>query len=323
VANALARPAFQAALASPGFRAALQDLHFAWAMARMRGGCEEFGCGGNSPLVDGPKTNHGAFHELNLGGQPNTAGFAVVGIRMGSTPYAITVAGATVVARARKSNATALTGAALVGLVLDLRDLTGSRYTLHISGAGTTRYWAGAPDSVPTYSLTYVSATHAEPKPLCTAGINEAILFAGDRYDATTKTVTATGSATKGWVNIACAGTALAKLHLTRHTEAGQVVQTTAAERQAMLKMFTADVCGDGTSFTVHGQPLLWSDAKGVTRFAATPASREAVWNESGAVCLDTPRRPELAAAIAARCGARLPRCGPADLRGYVTSANP
>jgi Flp pilus assembly protein TadD len=52
VANALARPAFQAALASPGFRAALQDLHFAWAMARMRGGCDEFGCGGNSPIVD-------------------------------------------------------------------------------------------------------------------------------------------------------------------------------------------------------------------------------------------------------------------------------
>jgi len=54
IASALARPAFQAALASPGFRAALLDLHLAWAMAHgVRGGCDEFGCGSNSPVVDG------------------------------------------------------------------------------------------------------------------------------------------------------------------------------------------------------------------------------------------------------------------------------
>jgi len=54
IASALARPAFQAALASPGFRAALLDLHLAWAMAHgVRGGCDDFGCGTNSPVVDG------------------------------------------------------------------------------------------------------------------------------------------------------------------------------------------------------------------------------------------------------------------------------
>jgi len=55
VASAVARPAFKAALASPGFRAALLDLHFAWAMAQgLRGGCDDdFGCMGNSPVVDG------------------------------------------------------------------------------------------------------------------------------------------------------------------------------------------------------------------------------------------------------------------------------
>jgi hypothetical protein len=53
IASALARPAFQAALASPGFRAALLDLHLAWAMAHgVRGGCDDFGCGMNSPVVD-------------------------------------------------------------------------------------------------------------------------------------------------------------------------------------------------------------------------------------------------------------------------------
>src|SRR6185295_18525269 len=110
------------------------------------------------------------------------------------------------------------------------------------------------------------------------------------------------------------------------HTEASQVVPTTAAQRQAMLKMFTADVCGDGTSFTVQGQPLVWADANGVTSFVKPPGSLEAIWNEGGALCLDTPRRPELAPAIATRCGARLPRCGAlsaaARAGGYVTSAN-
>jgi hypothetical protein len=85
--------------------------------------------------------------------------------------------------------------------------------------------------------------------------------------------------------------------------------------------MLTGDVCGDGTSFTVHGQPLLWKDEKSVTTFTATPASIEAVWGDTGAVCLNEPRRPEFAEKIAAQCG-KLPRCSDSS-RGYVTSANP
>ena len=116
--------------------------------------------------------------------------------------------------------------------------------------------------------------------------------------------MTATGGATAGWVNIACATTALAKLFLVRHTEASQTQTTTRAERQAMLKMFTADVCGDEhVSFTVHGQPLYWEDSKGITRFPPSPRRLEAIWNENGAVCLDRPRRPDLADAIRNHCG--------------------
>jgi hypothetical protein len=174
---------------------------------------------------------------------------------------------------------------------------------------------------VPTYSLTYMSAAQMSPQPLCTAGVNEAILFSGERYDAVRKTVTATGPATDGWVNIACATTVLAKLLLERHTEASQDVPTTRDERQAMLKMFTADVCGDGTSFTVHGQPLFWADAKGITRLPNAPSRLEAVWDESGAVCLEHARRPELLTAIETRCG-RLPRCTPQS-SGHVISAIP
>lgn len=268
-----------------------------------------------------PGTSMRAFHELNVHGLPNAAGLSLVRARHGGGFYSIDAVGSSVSAHSRTPGTRALTGIDLIGMELELRDAAGGRFAIQVAGAGETTYWAGPAETVPTYNLTSTSAKHPQPQPLCTAGENQAILFAGDRYDADRKTVTATGPATAGWFNIACAGTALAKLHLTRHTEASEgAVKTTAVERQAMFKMFTADVCGDGTAFTVHGQPLLWADANHLAMFAARPASLEAVWTDRGAVCLDTPRRPELAAAIAARCG-QLPHC--TNQRGYVISANP
>jgi hypothetical protein len=65
----------------------------------------------------------------------------------------------------------------------------------------------------------------------------------------------------------------------------------------------------------------LWKDEKNVTTFSATPADIEAVWRDTGAVCLNEPRRPEFARKIAAQCG-KLPRCSESS-RGYVTSAIP
>jgi hypothetical protein len=262
-----------------------------------------------------------SFHELNLHGLPNAAGFAVIGVRLGNEAYDLEVKGSTVTAHPRTGSGARPTGTALVGLVIDMRDTTGASYALRFAAAGATAYWAGSLETVATYAFTYTSAAQQEPKPLCTAGLNEAIVFTGDRYDAGSKTVIATGAATRGWINIACASTALAKLFLVRHTEASQEVPTTRAERQAMLKMFTADVCGDGTSFTVHGQPLFWSDVKGITRFPDAPMTLEAVWNEQGAVCMEQPRRSNLAADIKAHCGT-LPRCT-SQSRGHVASANP
>lgn len=262
-----------------------------------------------------------SFHELNLHGLPNAAGFTVVDVRYGNKPYDLEVSGSMVTAHPRAANEAALSGATMVGLTINLRDTMGAWFALRFAATGTTKYWAGSSSLVATYSLTYTTSVEQVPQPLCTAGVNEAILFAGDRYDAARKTVIATGSATRGWMNVACATTALAKLFLVRHTDASQEVPTTPAERQAMLKMFTADACGDGTSFTQHGQPLFWSDAKGITRFPDAPRSLEAVWNENGAVCMEHPRRPELAQAITERCGP-LPRCT-ARSHGHVVSANP
>jgi hypothetical protein len=259
-----------------------------------------------------------------MGGLPNAAGFAVLGVRKGTTAYTVEGVGASIAARPQSAGAPRLEDASLVDLVFDLRDSADRRYTLRIAATDTTRFWAEPQGSVRTYVLTHTAGTGSTPRPLCTTGVNEAVLVAGDRYDSLDKSVVATGAAASGWINVACAGTALAKLYLTRHTEASQIVVTTRGERQAMFKMFTADVCGDGTSFTVHGQPLLWADAKGITKFASAPASIEAIWNDTGAACLDTPRVPKLASSIAARC--RRPSCGGATTpagRGHAISANP
>jgi hypothetical protein len=298
------------------------------------GGCDDWGCGMNSPIVDGAaidtppvrsaSASVGSFHELHMGGLPNAAGFKVTAVRKGGAAYTVAATSSAIVAQPRTGDTAPLEGSSLVDLVFELRSAADRVYALRIAATNTTRFWAGPLEPVRTYTLTYTAAGSSTPRPLCTAGINEAILFAGDRYDAVRRTVIASGNATSGWINIACAGTALAKLYLTRHTEASQTVPTTRSERQAMLKMFGADVCGDGSSFTTHGHALLWADAKGITTFASTPATIEGIWTDQGAVCLDHPRHPELAGAIAARCPP--PSCGGATspgARGQVISANP
>ena len=262
---------------------------------RTTSGTGVFGCDAvapmlnrNSPIIDGAAINGHRFHELNVKGTPNATGFVVTAVK---------------------------------GRQIEVRDPSGMAHTILIAAVGSVTMPVGTAEKVPTYKMTYTNATQPVPQPLCAGGENEAITFSGDRYDAATKTIIATGEETRGWINIACQGTALAKMYLNRHTEVSQRVATTRAERQAVLKMLTGDVCGDGTSFTVPGQPLLWQDQKSVTTFAAPPASIEAVWSDTGAVCLNEPRRPELASKIAAQCG-KLPRCSEST-RGYVTSAIP
>ena len=128
-----------------------------------------------------------------------------------------------------------------------------------------------------------------------------ALAFAGDHYDNARKTVWPAGSTS---FNLACQGTAMAKMHLMRHTTAGRYVSqgleqvTSWEQRQALLKMLVADYCGDGRAFTDGPRPLRWALANGSypTERVAQPvdlSSRrrvEAIWGPEGAICLNTPR---------------------------------
>jgi hypothetical protein len=163
-------------------------------------------------------------------------------------------------------------------------------------------------------------------------GNASAILFAGDRYSPDTMKVIATATEPAGnpaedvgqWFNIACAGTAMAKMHRYRYTHAAQQVggmngrTTTRDQRTAFLKMLTADYCGTGTPFTVDGQAVEFRDRMGLVTPAAPAhlaapieasadsSSVESVWTSGGALCLSRPRRerddPGIRARILRHC---------------------
>ena len=219
------------------------------------------------------------------------------------------------------------------------------RFLFRMSREPDGQTWRRAPNCQPENSTAPLLRAAALPRPVAHACVEEdftsrrmicrgeqddttmqshlAIVFEGDRYDLGNKTIrefdkraplaagAADGEEGSGaaWFNLACAGTAAAKMHLLNQTRAGVLYQypdpvparsTTIAQRQAVLKMLTADYYGNGQSFTVNGRPLLYTDSEGWFPFRdwvtvdvedqGAIASIEAVWGPDGAVCLDTPR---------------------------------
>ena len=131
---------------------------------------------------------------------------------------------------------------------------------------------------------------------------NSAIFYEGDHFDAEHKKVSEEPDPTKGWFNLACAGAVPAKMHLLRHTRAGSdsTHHTKPPQRTAMVKMLTADYCGNGKAWTADGTSLRYKDARDWYTYTpdpfnpmnpATYGKIEAVWGPDGALCLNDPRR--------------------------------
>jgi hypothetical protein len=273
--------------------------------------CPTFMCGTNSPVI----ANFG-FWELNLppslgvAGLPNNVGMQVVEFVQGSQAYLPRVVGGRLFA---VSSSTTLAGAALTGGWFYLRN--GSRiFKLQVTDVSSVDAWAvttgGNHVMLETYSLDWTEFVNGSwgrfqnlcnnppsresPDLLTMTGANtyRTLLFEGDRILADKKLDTGVDTT---WFNLGCAGSALAKMALTGHTEAAHVAgtfTTTLAERQTMLKMLAADYCGDGTAFTVAGQPLNWADDHNTMKFISLPAQLvlESRWTATGAACLNQPR---------------------------------
>ena len=293
--------------------------------------CKPWGCGDNSPVLD----NHG-FHELHRRGRamPNPDGLFINVFRKGGSKYQIDLVGTNLVGR-DAGGAVTLQNAALVGAIIEVRSVRDPSfwYDLEIKQVtvGGAAYWQGPATPLESYRIEYGGHGMGRETPLCDnpltstvgqqgfmASIYDVVLFSGDRYDAKQKQVVATGADASGWINFGCAGGSLAKLLLNRHAPVAHVpgFETTPERRQAMLKMFAADYCGDGTPFTHAGEPLAWRDAAAwVPAFPLATATHEAWWTERGATCLEIPRLDattepylgDLEADIVRACGGALP----------------
>lgn len=321
--------------------------------------CPDFGCGANSPTIaDGV-----AFDELEPNGVPDRHGIRIIAGTQGGRPVRLRVDRHSISAFATDGSGVVFTRGGVVGTVITLQK-EAMVYDLRIDGIdeNSLRFWAGdTTEIVPFYRiLVRVPPEQSFKTPVCRQNIartepwwtpveHSAIAFAGDRYDPVHKLVSDTPPGTL-WFNLACAGSATAKLHLTRHTNAGAWTASTwrpgldiahpgapfhtpVAARQAMLKMYAADYCGNGKAYTVDGQPLLYDVTNplyrppgGVPQLVVTgggtlsppTATLEAVWGDHGALCLERPRRPDLwdGACSPPPCG------GPAGVIGWQTRAH-
>jgi hypothetical protein len=155
------------------------------------------------------------------------------------------------------------------------------------------------------------------------------VLYQGDRYDRLNGNVTATGAAAGNWFNLACAGDPRSKLAAFRHIEAAQddEHQTSLAQRQAAIRAIRAAYCDDGTAYTVFGQPLQLGNEDGwiTPSSPLIPENVEAIWDENGAVCLNTPRYAE---PDEIECIGELPECSQEDIDswtslGHMITVNP
>lgn len=291
------------------------------------GSCPQWGCGANTATV-----NQVALGEFNLDGQQGDSGFRFVMFQNAlGLPMSLAVQNGQFVATGLLG--TRYQGSQLIGSRLIFENLSNlSLHVVVILGFGYVDSWTQPVTQVPAYHL--VSATIGVDlssglfnevcgAPVSIAGLTPlaahyAVLVAGERYDADTKEVVASGSQAARWVNIACNRSALAKMTLLGYHPQRNPATTT-AQRQATIKMLTAAYC-DGTSFTQNGEPLRWHNRTGTAVPAAGApgeASLEAIWSENGVLCLDTPRLaeeyPGIVEEIEEVCGA-LPLCS--DLSG-------
>ena len=229
-------------------------------------------------------------------------------------------------------------GADLVNLVLTLNHPVNGNYEVKINkyDEKSLKFWAGTDEAVPFYELKtrhegapqfidFACRNLLQDDPMWAGMPQRAVIFQGDRYDATTKTARDVGDYDP-WFNIACAATAPAKMHLMRHTRAGgnytwwgsASYPTSDGDRTALLKMFTADYCGTGHTFTVDGQPLAYQDKPHWKPAMESYTTVEALWTAAGASCLKEPRWVDRNM-VFTQCGYVIPSC-PSPITGWESS---
>jgi hypothetical protein len=238
-------------------------------------------------------------------------------------------------------------------VIAERADLDGTKIQVRVSGKSykifirrvapaEQRFWAGAQLPIETYDFMYRPPSGGPERPLCAAGrerpsMIHAIVLGDEHYDPTTQQI-GEGSTRRNRIDLACAESPMYQQHRSGYTAVAQArlgVSKTLAQRQAMLNAWTSNVCGTGVLFTRPGEPLVVRDGRGVfgaPSHAGAKQSREAIWDEHGAVCLDVHRLeqdvPQIRGLLKQACGHALP--GPCEGlpgawtdHGLVMTSNP
>jgi hypothetical protein len=263
-----------------------------------RDDCPVWRCGFNSAEVNGR-----AIRELNLDGLANADGVRIVGF-VGPAgilgDFALDSEGDALVARG--PNGAVLSGDQLIGSIILVKPpgLLAPPVPITILDYQEIDAWAVGAAPVATYALLYpdVSAILGV-RNVCHGDLGDTLMaavtvLAGETYDLATKTVQPDKPR---WITLACAGSAAAKLRLMNygpHADFdGEGHPTTAPQRQATLKMITADYCGSGVAYTANDTPLEWENHSGTVDSTTSTSALEAIWTDAGALCLDATRLPD------------------------------
>ncbi len=277
--------------------------------------CPSCGSGtSNSPAI-----NNFGIPELHLDRLPNASGVMLAGIidPKGNTHHLRVIDDEFVV----MLEGSTLTGPDLIGWKILLK--TAADKEDEKSEEGTLEIEISAYDREPTlsvngadistYGLQYAHPINpAEIYSVCPGASPEApvvTLTRGETYDRDLKLV---NPGMTEWVTLACADEAVFKMKRMNYGPNadfnGTGLPATVDQRQATLKMITADYCGGGNSYTAQSTQIVWRDAAGTVGPATPPAGAvsEAYWTADGALCLD---RPRLASPsdVASECS--LPSC--------------
>ncbi|MEZ4452953.1 MAG: ADYC domain-containing protein [Nannocystaceae bacterium] len=242
-------------------------------------------CSLNSPTI-----NDAYVAELNLDGKPNIEGVRLLNIAdpRTDTLYAPHIDDHDRLVARDDQGDPIFTGDQLVGKVLSLQTPDGPR-TLKIVGYDDAiPTWSTTGSPITIYRLQYRVAGVAYPICPNSEGQNKEIvtLIAGETYDRDTNEI---HSGMPRWFSLACVGEAAYKMKLMDYHPRGNR-HASVDQRQATLRMITADYCGDGTAYTVDGTPVGWRNADESVVPTVAEDELEAKWGPDGALCLDTPR---------------------------------
>jgi hypothetical protein len=257
--------------------------------------CPRWQCGYNTSEVNGK-----SLQELSLQGQPNADGVRLIGFLPPAgllLNWQLGVDGDELVARGGLLGNSTLRGAQLIGGTLLVQLDNQLTVPVVIAGYEQVPSWASNGRPVSAYALVY--ADLQQPllqRSVCKGTLLDpleaaVVILAGERYDDASKTVLADQT---GWITLACAGSAAAKLALLGYGPNARFIDNSSpasvAQRQATLKMITADYCGTGHAYTEDGTALAWENQSGTVTPTQVPGAMEAIWTDQGARCLDVPR---------------------------------